>query len=62
MQVELDEYEAINLLWLLKTTENMIIDDGSNALCSGDWFHQIMYKLEEIVKDKDTKPNHPMPQ
>lgn len=42
MNIELDEYEAINLLWLLVTIQSCNIDHYLNT---GDWANQIRFKL-----------------
>lgn len=49
MKIELDEYERDNLLWLL--------DEVKRTHDTGDWFHQIRFKLEP--ERGPGRPNRP---
>ena len=46
----LDDYEAVNLLWLLRVAQRVGLD-------TGDWCHQLIFKLEERGHGTISGPN-----
>lgn len=48
--LELDDYEAVNLLWLLRVARRLDLD-------TGDWCHQITHKLEARGHTSISAPN-----
>ena len=44
--LEVDDYEAVNLLWLLRTTRELDLD-------TGDWHGQLLHKLEARGQGRD---------
>jgi hypothetical protein len=52
---EMDDYEAVNLHWLLSLAHNLNLD-------TGDWCGQLRFKLEERFRDhppESKEPNSP---
>lgn len=50
--LELDDYEAVNLLWLLRVARHIGLD-------TGDWLGQLLFKLEKRGHGSVSGPNSP---
>ena len=50
MTLEIDDYEAQNLLWLLRVARRLGLD-------TGDWLGQLMFKLDNLISDDMRGPN-----
>lgn len=48
--LELDDYETVNLLWLVRLASRLNLD-------TGDWCHQIRHKLEQRGHASVSSPN-----
>lgn len=48
--LQLDDYEAVNLLWLLRVAKTIGLD-------TGDWLMQLTYKLEARGHESVREPN-----
>ena len=50
--VRLNEYQAANLLWLLREAVKPEEFGGPNYLNTGDWNYEIIHQLEETMRLK----------